>query len=518
MIEDDLIQELKTKGIFSEYLPSEFNVFSNNFNVYGAGASHKDRIEPYSYYMSRFNKKGDKRLISIPEFATYVSLVNFLYDNKFSILRTIVNQSKEDENSFSRFVNSEGNIVYEKDGYGGGAKFVLERGAESNEYEKARSTYVNNMIYKIQRTKGAAGILHIDISEFYSNIYTHIFGCIKLGIDGIKSAFIQDSTDQDYLLYKKLDDRVRRLNGARTNGVLVGPYISRILSETILAVVDKELRDNNLIFTRYADDYEIAIYHDTFYEDVLHLVTSVFDKYFLKLNSEKTYYEEYPYYLFSNYEKIIERIRGSEEKMDSPEIVELFNCFFSMEKKGEKGAVRYLLSAYPDNYIINDKNLYCDYLINVICNDEKNMPLASKIFVKEYKNSNIAIDDNIKKILYKHLKYNINNGNNLDVVWLVYLLTKIGYEFNGQQVEKLLDTKNDLAIVILLEEQTDIFSEQIVDKCCRVSECWLLFYQFALHYDSKRNIFFQKFNMIHNKNFYEKLFHNGFSFYKRNSD
>lgn len=47
MIEDDLIQELKTKGIFSEYLPSEFNVSSNNFNVYGAGASHKDRIEPY---------------------------------------------------------------------------------------------------------------------------------------------------------------------------------------------------------------------------------------------------------------------------------------------------------------------------------------------------------------------------------------------------------------------------------------------------------------------------------------
>ena len=104
------------------------------------------------------------------------------------------------------------------------------------------------------------------------------------------------------------------------------------------------------------------------------------------------------------------------------------------------------------------------------------------------------------------------------MVWLVYLLTKIGYEFNEQQVEKLLDTKNDLAIVILLEEQMDIFSEQIVDKCCRVSECWLLFYQFALHYDSKRNIFFQKFNIIHNKNFYEKLFHNGFSFYKRNSE
>ena len=56
----------------------------------------------------------------------------------------------------------------------------------------------------------------------------------------------------------------------------------------------------------------------------------------MKLNSEKTYYEEDPYYLFSNYEKIIERIRGNEEKMDSPEIVELFNCFFRMGRKGKR--------------------------------------------------------------------------------------------------------------------------------------------------------------------------------------
>ena len=71
MIEDDLIQELKTKGIFSEYLPSEFNVSSNNFNVYGAGASHKDRIEPYSYYMSRFNKKGDKTNLAPPPYPSF---------------------------------------------------------------------------------------------------------------------------------------------------------------------------------------------------------------------------------------------------------------------------------------------------------------------------------------------------------------------------------------------------------------------------------------------------------------
>lgn len=85
-IEDELIGKIKEKGIFSEYLPENFNVKADGWNIYRAGASHKDHVEPYSYYMSRFNKTGDKRMISIPEFGTYVSLVNFLYDNKYTEL------------------------------------------------------------------------------------------------------------------------------------------------------------------------------------------------------------------------------------------------------------------------------------------------------------------------------------------------------------------------------------------------------------------------------------------------
>ena len=236
-IEDELIGKIKEKGIFSEYLPENFNVKADGWNIYGAGASHKDHVEPYSYYMSRFNKTGDKRMISIPEFGTYVSLVNFLYDNKYTILRTCIEKSKGDRNSFSRFINDNGDIIDVDSTYGDvTATLMLDDGVESNEYEKERSIYVNNMISKIQTTRGAAGILHIDISEFYRNIYTHILGCIKLGIDGVKTAFDQGDDSVDYKLYRQLDDRVRRLNGARTNGLLVGPYISRILSESILAV------------------------------------------------------------------------------------------------------------------------------------------------------------------------------------------------------------------------------------------------------------------------------------------
>lgn len=514
-IEDELIGKIKEKGIFSEYLPENFNVKADGWNIYGAGASYKDHVEPYSYYMSRFNKTGDKRMISIPEIGTYVSLVNFLYDNKFTILRTCIERSKEDRNSFSRFINDNGGIVDVDFTYGDvTSTLILDNGVESNEYEKERSVYVNNMIRKIRTTIGAAGILHIDISEFYRNIYTHILGCIKMGIVGLKTAFDQGEDSADYKLYRQLDDRVRRLNGARTNGLLVGPYISRILSESILAVVDEELRELGLTFTRYADDYEIAVYQDDNDTDIIHLVTSVFDKYYLRINTEKTFYEEYPFYIFSNYEKVIEKVQHN-NRIDSPEIVELFNCFFDMEKKGEKGAVRYLLKSYSNKYVVSNKKLYINYLVNVICNDEKNMPLACKILIDEFRSKHVRLDSSIKDIIYKHLQYNIKNGNNLAVVWLVYLLVNTGYNFDKEFIRCLLKTRNELSIIVLLEEQSWLFDAQLFNECWNQSDSWLMLYQIALRSEDKRELYLDKLQINNNRDFYNRLFKKGFSFYKK---
>lgn len=107
---DELLNKIKEKGIFSEYLPENFNLNSDKMNLYGAGASHKDRVEPYSYYMSRLGKAGDRRMISIPEVASYISLVNFLRDNK-DVLADIIQLSANDRNSFSRIVNEDYEII-----------------------------------------------------------------------------------------------------------------------------------------------------------------------------------------------------------------------------------------------------------------------------------------------------------------------------------------------------------------------------------------------------------------------
>ena len=318
-VTEKLLDMIKEKGIFSEYLPENFNLNFETIDIYGAGASHRDKVEPYSYYMSRFGNPGDRRMISIPEVASYVSLINFLRDNK-DILVDIIRISGEDFNSFSRIANEEYKIIDVDSVYGDAISAVNLTINESTEYqeeERERSVYVENMLHKIQMARGASGILHIDISEFYKSIYTHTLSAIKLGIDGAKEAFLQDSQDEDYRKYVAFDDRIRRLNGARTNGILVGPYMSRIISEAILARVDIDLRESKFVFVRYADDYEIAIYREDELEDVKSKLVSIFERYSFRINNEKTFYEQYPFYMFRNYEKVIRRLLGKDKTANS---------------------------------------------------------------------------------------------------------------------------------------------------------------------------------------------------------
>ena len=525
IITDKLLDKIKEKGIFSEYLPENFNLKSDKINIYGIGATYKDKIEPYSYYMSRLGKKGDRRMISIPELSTYVSLVNFLRDNR-SILFDIIQLSGDDYNSFSRIANEEHEIVDDDGNYGQVIKsinFSISEEGDNQEEEKERSVYVENILEKIKRTQGACGILHLDISEFYKSIYTHMLSVIKLGVDGAEKAYQENSQDADYKKYVAFDDRIRRLNSSRTNGILVGPYISRVVSEAILARVDTELREMDYNFVRYADDYEIAVYKEDELEDIKSKIVSVFARYDFRINNEKTKYEKYPFYMFKNYEKVLESLAGKDKVLNSVEIVELFNKFLNMEKNGEKGAIRYLLKTYKNEYHIEDehKELYASYLLNVLCNDEKSLGLACKIIIYEYKEKRIELDHNFYKVILDKLEYEIKMKHDLEIVWLTYLLKYTDYLEHPMLthiIDLIIESDCDLAIIIIMEECSNIIEDTQVEKCWNNCSSWILLYQIALRYPDKREEFFSRIGIGHNKNFYKKLFENNFTFYKNEAN
>ena len=77
---DNLLAVLKEKGIFSEYLPEEFNM-SCDWNLYSCPASKSDYVEPYKYSMSRMNQGSARRTIAVPDISSHVAMMNYLQDN-----------------------------------------------------------------------------------------------------------------------------------------------------------------------------------------------------------------------------------------------------------------------------------------------------------------------------------------------------------------------------------------------------------------------------------------------------
>lgn len=73
---------------------------------------------------------------------------------------------------------------------------------------------------------------------------------------------------------------------------------------------------------------------------------------------------------------------------------------------------------------------------------------------------------------------------------------------------------NDLAKIILIYEWEEYMNEFLIDKCWQEAQSWILSYQLALKYASKREDFYDKFKIQKSRNFYQKLFDNNFSLYK----
>ena len=294
---------------------------------------------------------------------------------------------------------------------------------------------------------------------------------------------------------------------------MVGPYVSHVISEAVLTNLDKDLLEEKIEFTRYADDYEIIVRNNEDIEKIKSKVSDLFERYYFKCNTAKTFYEEYPFYIFNNFESVIKKI-SNDSTIDSEKTVELFNMFLKMEKEGDKGAIRYLLRRYKDGYTISDKKLYLAYLLNMLTNDEKALGLVCRIIIEEYKHRNIDLDDTVYQIIFEELDAQIQKKHDLEVVWLIYLMKYIDYPIDESLFTILLSQINDLAKIILIYEWEEFINDYLIENCWQEAQSWILLYQIALKYTEKREEFYDKLKIQKSRNFYQKLFDNNFSFYK----
>ena len=92
-------------------------------------------------------------------------------------------------------------------------------------------------------------IAFADISNCFPSIYSHSIAWSLVG----KSFAKTNKNPSNW--FNQLDFYTRNVKFGETNGVLIGPHASNLISEIVLVTVDKELTNLGFKYIRNIDDY-----------------------------------------------------------------------------------------------------------------------------------------------------------------------------------------------------------------------------------------------------------------------
>jgi hypothetical protein len=151
-------------------------------------------------------------------------------------------------------------------------------------------------------------VLIIDIKNFYPSIYTHL----------LAHALHNPLSERDYQNYSlfgnRLDCYFQYANSRKTNGIPIGPIVSDLASEILLAWVDTcistTLSTHGITFeaVRFKDDYRVLCSSNDEAEKVLRIVRKELMKQNLFVNEEKTHIENLPGGLYRKWTREYEAV------------------------------------------------------------------------------------------------------------------------------------------------------------------------------------------------------------------
>ena len=246
LTQDAVYEGLIGCGLFSEKLPPVFTsepflkfckahpeklFLPNSADAY----NNSLYCRQYVQYESNRNNR-DFRQLGMPNPFAYELLCRFIRDNWLLLQKHLIDYTMCEDYKISRT-----HIRHFNDSP------VLFR----MNY-KSISERVKNPVLSFLKT--AKYCVQADISSCFPSIYSHALSWAIAGKEEAKKHVGDDS-----LWYNVLDKYTRGIKYGETNGLIIGPHVSNLLSELILVVVDSKLYGKGYKFIRHIDDYDCYV-------------------------------------------------------------------------------------------------------------------------------------------------------------------------------------------------------------------------------------------------------------------
>lgn len=263
---EELRKGLLGYGLFADKLPSIFTAKpfydyceSKRFPVFGKEG------RDYVRYESTRNT-NIPRLFSIPSPLSYSNLCNSVADNWEEIIRILGEKTATQNYKYSQ--------IHLQKLKGKNFLFEMSHNYEDKDWdlkERIQKIPIKNK-YRVDA----------DISSCFPSIYSHVLSWSLVGKEEAKA-----NKNDKSKWYNILDFYSRNIKNEETNGLLIGPHTSNLLSEIVLCCVDEEL-SGKYQYIRNIDDFTCYVETEDQAEQFLLDLNDTLKKYELSLNTKKT--------------------------------------------------------------------------------------------------------------------------------------------------------------------------------------------------------------------------------------
>lgn len=439
---DNFIEQVVTYGYFAEVFPACFTSQLLALKL--------DEILPLAHCTKRqvdnakknatlpvtlSMKKDDvtRRILSLPNPEAFLRLVKSMKENWNE-----VQEFAESENSLSPIT-----YIHEYGAFGERAMLNNENLRESMH---VRSDYIDGIRNCIQAALGYKFRLKVDIANCYTSIYTHSIAwaiCGKAAAKRYLRTKEPVALKKKYELADKLDAFIRFQKNNETNGIVVGPFSSRIFSEIILAAIDKELVAQRYIFRRYVDDYKFYFRSEAQAKESIPQIERIISEYGLHLNAAKTEITPFPFEMISQMKDVYEGAKKDKG------VFGVLNAASQLYSSGEKGAYKYALK-YISNMEpkIEDFGVIMSSLISILFVE----PKYGK-YVTEYLRKHIHKwkQDVVIELINKELSISIHDELQQETLVFLNIIKELKLSIWAKNLIDVLRCSNDFAIVIALD-------------------------------------------------------------------
>ncbi len=307
-------KEDKSRMILTELLPYEVPMLFSNEGFYdllksGDLSYFTSKINaiykieyalPFNYEIKK-NITGDTRLLSVIHPFIQLKFIE-LFENYDSLMLHLCSKSPislRKLNKIAKFYFSPNFVFPEENVVNPDKEVEPEIKDAESQYIKSYFTYKPvDLIYKFydrnefQRLEQRyVFLMDFDISKCFYNIYTH---SLTWAIKDKESAKLNSRKNT---FENKFDKLMQQSNYNETNGIVVGPEISRIFAEIILQQVDLNVLNKlHMLEPKFGVDFDIRRYVDDYFvfsndlnllEDIKKVVEKELQYYKLFLNPHK---------------------------------------------------------------------------------------------------------------------------------------------------------------------------------------------------------------------------------------